>query len=754
MQSKISVENEQEFGQCADNGHAKKSIYPKDKVPIIYFLQNPEKSNSRKCVNCLDCRKHNRKMLTKNLEKALSENPENENNEFMICHNTGHNNITSLFPMEQVPSDLFLQDPNNPNSKRCKTCIYCRLYKRKTGKRYVEKIKLKNANEQNVSEFKHCPNTSCNEKIKPEKVPETEFKACPNTGHNSVVGSQYPCDKVPLSLFRIDSNDPNSNLRKNCSDCRKYEASKRKNDIKNKKEIAESNNQKFCTQCHHPKELSEMSLNHDGTPSIHCIPCKEFQRNRNRRVRKTYLDIKFEFVLKNESCCERCQCIYLYGENPFVSPDLMNKSLLSKIETKERDGIRYVTLKDGEHKVKDVLMDLKPYIELFILQLDHLTEEEQRARGILLPDQSFIPKKRQVCKMSSESAIRLEARKTQLLCATCHLIITIERENGIAYNSRSHLERQKLEYLLVFKNKGCSICDYVNTECPRLFHFDHLDPADKLKDIGRMTKDNKYTFEQLKEEVAKCQVICLHCHILHTREQRYKGIISNMPRKTTITKKINIAKISSNTVSHFDKNYDSNTDDSNDNSENDLEMKSDIDSDIEFEIKENSKISRKIPLPQISSINNAGKIPLPRISSINNAGKIPLLQISSINNLGKIPLPRISSINNARKIPLPQISSINNAGKIPLPQISSINNIQKIPLPQISSINNAGKIPLPQISSINNAGKIPLPQILSINNAGKIPLPQISSMDNLTLSINCLNISNSVPFFINRDTTK
>ena len=42
-----------------------------------------------------------------------------------------------------------------------------------------------------------------------------------------------------------------------------------------------------------------------------------------------------------------------------------------------------------------------------------------------------------------------------------------------------------------------------------------------------MTKDKNYTMQDVIDEVAKCRVLCLHCHIIHTRNQRKEGIVSN-----------------------------------------------------------------------------------------------------------------------------------------------------------------------------------------------------------------------------------
>ena len=128
--------------------------------------------------------------------------------------------------------------------------------------------------------------------------------------------------------------------------------------------------------------------------------------------------------------------------------------------------------------------------------------------------------------MSSEDAIRLEALKCQNLCCQCHLEETILRENGIADNSRSYLEREKLNYInqLKIKYAGCAICKFWDVNLIRFFDMDHLNPENKTEAVSRMVKDNKYTLDNLIKECNKCRVLCRHCHIIHTSKQKQNGV--------------------------------------------------------------------------------------------------------------------------------------------------------------------------------------------------------------------------------------
>ena len=64
-------------------------------------------------------------------------------------------------------------------------------------------------------------------------------------------------------------------------------------------------------------------------------------------------------------------------------------------------------------------------------------------------------------------------------------------------------------------SKGCEICGY--KEHPVALEFDHLNKADKIRDISNMKKGN---LKKLIAEVRKCRVLCANCHAIHSKNQR------------------------------------------------------------------------------------------------------------------------------------------------------------------------------------------------------------------------------------------
>lgn len=403
--------------------------------------------------------------------------------------------LNSKYPRNQVPISYFRKTPDDPNSKMLKTCIDCRQYSSNANKRLRERR---------------------NELVNESKTSSLEFLYCPSKEHETKSGSKYPRDKVPIKLFRKEPDNPKSTLLKNCSDCRKVLHSYRVTRNKNKKELAERNGNFYCTNCHNELPIEEKASNLNGTPSILCKPCKGVSNTRIKKLRKDYLNIKLEFIIKNQCCCEKCQCIFI------MTPE---QNILLSIITYIKNDIRYAYYNDNWYPARDMIDTWLQFLELDILHLDHLSESEQRERGLLGPNDMYIPKKNIVSRLSSENAMRLESLKCQLLCLKCHVEETIRREIGTSFDSKSHLAREKIKYIHNIKLNGCSMCGYTNPELPRFFHLDHLNPDNKILNISRMTKDSSYTFEQVVEESKKCRILCGHCHIIHTRNQRKEGII-------------------------------------------------------------------------------------------------------------------------------------------------------------------------------------------------------------------------------------
>ena len=69
----------------------------------------------------------------------------------------------------------------------------------------------------------------------------------------------------------------------------------------------------------------------------------------------------------------------------------------------------------------------------------------------------------------------------------------------------------------------CADCGYVFTR-ENIHHssWDHRDPSEKTRNVSHM---NKMTTAKFEEEIAKCDLVCLHDHATRTRNAILTGVL-------------------------------------------------------------------------------------------------------------------------------------------------------------------------------------------------------------------------------------
>jgi len=75
-------------------------------------------------------------------------------------------------------------------------------------------------------------------------------------------------------------------------------------------------------------------------------------------------------------------------------------------------------------------------------------------------------------------------------------------------NARRKAEK-RLQVRAYKKEVGCASCGYKDN--PDILHFHHKDPSTKINNISRMLGKN-HSMEKIKEEIAKCDLLCISCH--------------------------------------------------------------------------------------------------------------------------------------------------------------------------------------------------------------------------------------------------
>jgi len=127
-----------------------------------------------------------------------------------------------------------------------------------------------------------------------------------------------------------------------------------------------------------------------------------------------------------------------------------------------------------------------------------------------------------------------ELAKCQPLCGSCHLTKTAaenirpritpaqitRRQLGDRHNARM----REAKFNMCF----CRICKcWVREHNLGNFQFDHVNPMDKTVEISAM---RGATDERFKEELAKCQLLCVQCHVERTTDQRSRNMFKRVNR--------------------------------------------------------------------------------------------------------------------------------------------------------------------------------------------------------------------------------
>ena len=332
---------------------------------------------------------------------------------------------------------------------------------------------------------------------------EEEWRCCAGLHRKS--WSIYPKNRVPLEFFLKIPSNPKSSLLKKCRDCRIAAKSDRKTkrDARKRRDIPDG--YFFCRVCEQTKLLNQRGTN-VSTNEINnnmCINCKQTRQRNYESARKRFHELKMEQVLKQQACCFDCKCIFLKSE--------VERSLNIRIFEQENGLIKGTNIIASEFIQANL-----SNIELRVLELDHLSEEEQRAKGVLKEGEKFVPKHCNVGSIANAERMRLEFAKTQLVCAKCHHLRTRKRrnQNGMIskYSNRNfYIKIKKMEI------KYCQGCfSKIDTKILGFYEFDHLEPKLKVTEISKM-----HNIQHIKSEIAKCRLLCRFCHAIHTWNQNH-----------------------------------------------------------------------------------------------------------------------------------------------------------------------------------------------------------------------------------------
>jgi hypothetical protein len=132
------------------------------------------------------------------------------------------------------------------------------------------------------------------------------------------------------------------------------------------------------------------------------------------------------------------------------------------------------------------------------------------------------------------------------LCAECGCTVQEIKANTVriwkeepvcdtCWGQHESERKASWDWVKSYKVMKCVICDFLQTKSNERFHFDHLNMFDKLDSICGLISSGA-SEETLKQEIDKCQILCLRCHHLVTDIESKLGFTRI---KQALTRQIN-----------------------------------------------------------------------------------------------------------------------------------------------------------------------------------------------------------------------
>lgn len=92
----------------------------------------------------------------------------------------------------------------------------------------------------------------------------------------------------------------------------------------------------------------------------------------------------------------------------------------------------------------------------------------------------------------------------------------ISRKEEVLSRDTAYRNRAK-DFMNSFKSAPCTDCMQVFPPC--VMDFDHISD-NKEWNVGKMA-NSKYSFERIKAEIAKCELVCSNCHRIRTYKRAH-----------------------------------------------------------------------------------------------------------------------------------------------------------------------------------------------------------------------------------------
>lgn len=131
-----------------------------------------------------------------------------------------------------------------------------------------------------------------------------------------------------------------------------------------------------------------------------------------------------------------------------------------------------------------------------------------------------------LCIVCKKQTVR-EKPKRCSYCIDCNRAIGRKnyRENKERYFAQARKRNCQLDDLINSqKNRPCTDCK--NSYPPFVMDFDHLGHEKKIFNISHMRR-HKMSFDKIKAEILKCEVVCSNCHRIRSNSRQPARYLKN-----------------------------------------------------------------------------------------------------------------------------------------------------------------------------------------------------------------------------------
>jgi len=188
---------------------------------------------------------------------------------------------------------------------------------------------------------------------------------------------------------------------------------------------------------------------------------------------------------------------------------------MGKCRICRRVGHNRNTCPDSIPKISDnIVIESIIYLEDIIEHPTPIKEKELTDIEII----EEIKRKYNKCQdCSSGVYYKLKPWGAKSICKTCY------------YKKREELSNKIQKYMDEHGFNTCKFCGIIR-DSVNGFHLDHINMFDKAGSVGNMIW-NGANIEKIKEEIHKCQLLCISCHSLVTYYEQKLGFIDKKKRK-------------------------------------------------------------------------------------------------------------------------------------------------------------------------------------------------------------------------------